>query len=491
MSNTSQQTAATAYRWRWFALAALLVAEAMNLLDSTIVQVAAPKIHADLGGSVPDIQWFTSAYTLPFALLLITGGRLGDIFGRRRVFVVGVAGFALSSLACALAPSVGVLIGFRVVQGAAAAVIIPQTIGLIKTMFQGPEVSKALGSIGPVMGLAAVLGPVLGGVLTHADLFGSSWRAAFLVNLPLSVGVLLLAPLLVENHAPKRPSLDPLGTLLAMAGIGLVVYPLIEANNSSMSGLDWAGIAVGLLLLVGFGLQQRRSARQGRSPLVEASLFAHRGFPAALGTSVLFFAVTTGLMLVVVLQLQLGLGTDVLTAGLSLVPWSAGLGVASWVAGAYLVSRYGQRVMFAGLVVLLAGLLAAVAVYHFHSPDTYPTPLLGALALVGIGHGLFAPSFFTSALHPVRPQEIGSAAGLLNAVQQLGATLGIAVLVSVYLHGAHAGGHAAAAHAALAAFLVGAGLVVASMLTAALMKEPSAHEQTQPAGAAPVAAEHH
>ncbi|MGW1560557.1 MFS transporter [Streptomyces sp. NPDC002144] len=172
----------TAYRRRWPALTALLLGEAMNLLHATIVQVAAPKIHADLGGSVSDIQWFTTAYTLPFAVLLITGGRLGDIAGRKRLFVIGVTGFTVASAAGAEAPTVGLLIAFRVVQGAAAAVIIPQAIGLIKTTFSGPEMSKALGSSGPVMGLAAVCGPVLGGVLTHADLCGSSWRAAFLVS---------------------------------------------------------------------------------------------------------------------------------------------------------------------------------------------------------------------------------------------------------------------------------------------------------------------
>ncbi|WP_327387869.1 MFS transporter [Streptomyces sp. NBC_01207] len=229
-----------AYRWRWLALTALLLGEAMNLLDATIVQVAAPAIHTDLGGSVSDVQWFTTAYTLPFAVLLITGGRLGDIAGRRRMFVAGTTGFMLASAACALAPTVSLLIAFRVVQGAAAAVIIPQTIGLIKTMFSGGEMAKALGSIGPVMGLAAVCGPVLGGVLTHADLFGSSWRAVFLVNVPLSVVVLAIAPKMLEDRAPNRPTLDLTGTFLAVLGIGLVVYPLIAGDIAALSGWVWS-----------------------------------------------------------------------------------------------------------------------------------------------------------------------------------------------------------------------------------------------------------
>ncbi|MFE2415571.1 MFS transporter [Streptomyces hokutonensis] len=464
----------TAYRWRWLALTALLLGEAMNLLDATIVQVAAPKIHADLGGSVSDIQWFTTAYTLPFAVLLIMGGRLGDIAGRKRLFVIGVTGFMVASAACAAAPTVGLLITFRVVQGAAAAVIIPQTIGLIKTMFAGPEMSKALGSIGPVMGLAAVCGPVLGGVLTHADLFGSSWRAAFLVNVPVSLVVLAIAPKLMENRAPKRPGLDVTGTLLAMAGIGLVVYPLIGADLTALSGWSWAAIAAGLCLMAVFAVHQRQVAAAGRSPLVEPSLFAHHGFPAALVTSMTFFAVTNGLMMVIVLQLQLGLGTDVLKAGLTLAPWSVGLAVASWVAGAHLVRRYGHRMMSLGLVVLLVGALAAIAVYHTADAHKYPTPLLLALAVVGLGVGLFSPAFFTIALKPLQPQEIGSAAGLLNAVQQLGATLGVAVLGSVYLGSAGDGGARPALHAVQLAFWVAVVLVVVSFATSRMMIDKNA-----------------
>ncbi|MCA2223878.1 MFS transporter [Nonomuraea aurantiaca] len=454
------------YPWRWVALASLLLAEAMNLLDSTIVQVATPAIRADLGGSASDMQWFSTAYTLPFALLLITGGRLGDIAGRRLVFRIGVAGFLGASLACALAGSVGMLICFRVVQGAAAAAIIPQTIGLIRAMFAGEEMSKALGSIGPVMGLAAVCGPILGGVLTQADLFGSSWRAAFLVNVPLCVAVLAVAPTLIEDHAPRRPSLDPVGTALAMLGTALIVYPLIGAGTAHMSTGSWVAIGLGLAAVLGFALQQRRRAGLGRSSLVETSLFAHRAFPAALVTSALFFAVTTGLMFVVVLHLQLGAGSDARTAGLTMAPWSVGLAVSSWVAGAYLVPRYGRRVMFAGLATLALGIVAAVAAYHAAAPMTYPTPLLGALGVAGLGVGVFTPSFFTAALKPLNPQEIGSAAGLLNAVQQLGATLGVAVLGSVYLDGSIAGSPGDAVQVTCC---VAGGLLVASFLSAALM----------------------
>ncbi|MEU2711608.1 MFS transporter [Streptomyces sp. NPDC007205] len=447
---TERVAAATPCRRRWPGLAALLLGEAMNLLDATVVQVAAPAVHADLGGPVSDVQWFGAAYTLPFAVLLITGGRLGDIAGRRRMFVLGVTVFTAASVACALAPSPGLLIAFRAVQGAAAALIIPQTIGLIKAMFSGEETAKALGSIGPVMGLAAVCGPVVGGVLTHADLFGSSWRSAFLVNVPVAAVVLALARNLPENRAPHRPALDWPGTALAALGTGLLVYPLIGGDLRQLPVHDWLLLGTGLLVLTGFARHQRRTGR----PLVEPSLFTHRGFPAALVTSTAFFAVTNGLTVVVVLQLQLDAGTGVLASGLSLLPWSAGLALASWWAGSRLVRRYGRRVMPYGLGVLLAGLLAAVAAYRTTTPGHYPVALLPALALVGLGAGLFTPAFFTLALRPLRPHEVGSAAGLLNAVQQLGATLGVAVLGSVYLAGKGLGASQAACWVAVALLAV-------------------------------------
>ncbi|HEX3815450.1 MAG TPA: MFS transporter [Mycobacteriales bacterium] len=466
----SMQDPATApYRWRWAALAVVLVAEAMNLLDSTIVTVAAPVIHTRLPGPDSDIQWFSAAYTLPFAVLLIAGGRIGDLVGRGRVFRIGVAGFVAASVCCAFAPSAGLLIAARVIQGSAAAIVIPQTLGLIRGMFDGADMAKALGSIGPVMGLSAICGPLLGGLLTHADLFGSSWRSVFLVNVPLGIAVLIGSQLIRDDRTAPQARLDLLGTMIAILGAGLVVYPLIDSANWSAG--SWGVLGAGAGILVVFGFHQRHRARRRRSPLVEPSLFQNRGFPAALVTSTVFFAMMNGLMLVIVLQLQLGLHTDVRTAGLTLVPWSAGSAVSSAVAGAYLVPLYGSRVMFAGLPIVLAGTIGAVSVYATSSPTAYPWALLPALAVSGVGLGLFTVPFFTTALHRVRPRETGSAAGLLNAVQQFGGTLGIALFGSVFFHAAGGAGPRAAAalDGAQHACWIAMGLIIVTGLTAALM----------------------
>lgn len=389
---------------RWAALAVLLVAEAMNLLDTTIVQVAAPAVHAELGGA---ISFYTVGYTLPFALLLITGGRLGDLLGRRRTFRFGMAGFVLASALCAAATTPGFLLVFRALQGACAALVIPQTIGLIRVLFDGAARARALGMIGPVMGLAAVSGPVLGGLLTDAW----TWRSVFLVNVPLGIAVLAASGLLTEDRSAARPRLDLIGTALVVVGAGLIVYPLLTQWNGYL-------VAAGVVVLVVFALQQRF-----RGGLIERSLFRGLGFPAGLLTSVLFFAVMTGLTQVVVLFLQLTQHADARTAGLSLLPWSCGLAVSSFVAGRWLVPRYGTRILFAGVGLLALGIIGIALGW----------PLLVPLAVAGTGTGLFTVPFFTAALALVRPSESGSAAGLLNAVQQLGGTVGVAVLTTVFL----------------------------------------------------------
>ncbi|MFB6438341.1 MFS transporter [Streptomyces sp. NPDC056411] len=466
------------YPRRWAALAVLLTAEAMNLLDSTIMTVTAPVIHAELGGPASDIPWFGAAYTLPFAVLLITGGRLGDLTGRRRTFRIGVVVFVLASASCALAASPALLITARAVQGAAAALVIPQTIGLIRGMFHGDELARAMGSIGPVMGLAAVCGPVLAGVLTHADLLGSSWRSVFLVNVPLGTGVLLATPLLREDREDRedrpdrRPRLDLTGTALAVLATGLIIHPFLGTGPSWTSPRPWLVLAAGLGLMGVFGVHQRRRTARGGSALIAIGLFRDRRFPAALAAAVLFFAVVNGLLLVIALQLQLGPGTDARTAGLTLLPWSGAMAVSSWTAGAHLVPRYGARVMFAGLAALFLGSLGALAVYATSSPARYPWPLLLALTAGGLGQGLFAVPFFTTALHRIRPQETGSAAGLLNAAQQFGGTLGVALLGAVFL-GAAGGGTPSAAGAlrgAGSAFSVGLALLAATGVAAALMR---------------------
>ena len=424
----------TAYHWRWAALSVLLVAEAMNLLDATIVQVAAPVIHAHLPGPAADLQWFSAAYTLPFAVALMLGGRLGDMFGRKRVFHIGIGGFVVASLACALAPSASFLIAARMIQGGAAALIIPQTYGLIRAMFDGNERARALGSIGPVMGLAAVLGPVLGGVLTHADVFGTSWRAVFLVNVPLGLAVLAAVPLLREDRATRRPGFDVGGTLLAAGAMGLLIYPVIQSSAFGWTPQLFGLLVTGGVLGLGFWFHQRWIAQRVSfaSGLLDPRLIADRVFSAALVCVLLVFAVITGLTFVIELQLQISLRADVLTGGLSVVPWSLASGITSWVAGTRLVPRYGPGIMRTGLLILAFGLALACGIDAVWPAGVFPWPLLLALCICGVGSSTFTLPFFTLAFGRTDAETAGSASGLLNSVQELGSTLGIAALGAAY-----------------------------------------------------------
>lgn len=408
-------------RRRGWALTAVLIAEALNLLDSTIVQVATPAIGGDLHATPGQLQWLTAGYTLPFAVLLVTGGRLGDIFGRRRVFTTGMGVFVACSALCALSPGMAVLLGARVLQGAGAALVVPQTFGLIRARFTGPARAAALGAIGPVMAFAAVAGPVLGGLLT--DAWG--WRSVFLVTVPLGLVVLALTPTLREDRATRAPRLDLAGTALLAFATGSLIYPLIQGHDSGWAPWTWAALALGLVLLGGFVAQPRL---RRSDPLVEPGLFRDRVFPASLVTSAAFFSVMNGLLFVLVLFLQ-STGRGALFAGLAMLPWSIGLGAGSVLAGVVLVPRFGARVMPFGLLFILAGLLATAILLR--TPGE-PWRIAGPLLVTGTGLGLFTTPFFSTALGRVRDHEAGSASGLLNAVQQFGATLGVAILGSVY-----------------------------------------------------------
>src|SRR3954449_8467339 len=225
----------TSHRLRWAVLAIVLVAELMDLIDGTIVNVAAPSIRAELGGSAATMQWLVAAYTLAFAVLLITGARLGDLVGRRRLFMIGIVGFTTASVLCAVAGSPGMLIATRALQGAFGAVLIPQGFGMIKEVFAEDEVTKAFAAFGPAMGLSAVAAPILGGALTDGDLVGLGWRSIFLVNVPLGIAGLVGA-LRVMPRTAGRPGtrLDPLGGVLVTAAAFAVIYPLVQGRQ-----LDW------------------------------------------------------------------------------------------------------------------------------------------------------------------------------------------------------------------------------------------------------------
>ncbi|MFE6747969.1 MFS transporter [Kitasatospora purpeofusca] len=471
-------TPSTGYRLRWAGLAVILAAEVMDLLDTTIVGVAAPAVRQDLGGSDAQIQWITASYTLAFAVLLITGGRLGDLLGRKRLFVLGAAGFTLASVLCAAAPGAGTLVAARTVQGLFAALLIPQGLGLIKAMFPPKELGAAFGLFGPILGLSSVLGPTLGGYLTGADWFGLGWRAVFLINLPVGLLAVFAAGRILpaDRSAADRATgdratgagagrIDPVGVLLLGLAVLLLVYPLVQGRELGWPLWTFLSMAASVPTAWLFTVQQRGVLRRGGTPLIEPSLFGKRAFVSALATGLVFFAALSGLMLVFTLHLQLGLGWTPLHAGLSMIPLSIGVVVGAVLSGALLAPRYGRRVLHLGMVLAAAGALGLWAAVDGATGLT-SWQLAPALALAGLGLGLIMAPFFDIALAGVEESETGSASGVLNAQQQLGGSMGVALLGTAFFGWARTDGfgHAAGLTYGLVAALLAAAFVIAFLL---------------------------
>ncbi|HWU32069.1 MAG TPA: MFS transporter, partial [Marmoricola sp.] len=275
MSATTEAVAARGeqrgYKFRWFVMAAVIIADVMDLLDATIANLAGPSIRHDLGGSSTTIQWVLAAYTVAFAIGLITSARAGDLIGRRPMFIAGMAGFTIASLACGLAPNADALIVFRVLQGLFGAVMLPHGMAIVKQSFHPDDLQKAVIPFGPIMGLSAVLGPILAGVLIDADLFGSGWRMIFLINVPVGIAGTYIAARYLPD-VPRDPSarLDPLGSLLILVASGCLIYPLVQGRDLGWPAWTYAVLGVSVVLIGAFIWNERRTDH----PLIAPSLFS-------------------------------------------------------------------------------------------------------------------------------------------------------------------------------------------------------------------------
>jgi EmrB/QacA subfamily drug resistance transporter len=418
---------------RWLILTVILAVECMDLLDGTIVNVAAPSIRTSLHASLSALQWIAGGYALAFSVGLVTGGRLGDIFGRRRMFAIGVAGFTLASALCGAAQSPGMLIACRLVQGLFAASMIPQGFGIIRASFAEDEIQKAFGLFGPVIGLAAVLGPIIGGALVDGNLFGSGWRAIFLVNIPLGLlafaGALRVLP---ESRAQRRPTIDLIGAGLVSLAAGLLIYPLIQGREAGWPAWTFVSIAASAVALIAFAVFERRREAAGVSPLVTPSLFSKRAFTGGVLTALVFFAGMIGIMLVFTLYLQLGQGFSAIDAGLASGPLALGMAVGAGLGAGLLGPRFGRPVLHGGLLVMAAGVAGMLAVVHAEGANVSAWSLAGPELLAGAGMGAMLAPLFDFVLAGVADDEVGSASGVLNALQQLGGAVGIAVIGTIF-----------------------------------------------------------
>jgi len=467
-SIADQPVARSARRTAWIGFVAVVIASVMDLLDSTIAQTAAPAIRRDLGGSYADLEWITAAYTLAMATMLLLGSRLGDVYGRRRVLLAGIAAFVCASMLCALAPSAGALIAARALQGAVAATMVPQGFGLMRDLFGEEGQQQAFGVFGPVMGLAAVAGPLVGGGLVNLNLLGEGWRAIFFVNVPLGIAAIAIGLRYLPRVAPATPDakLDVVSIGLAMAGGFALVYPLIQGRQDGWPAWSFAMLAAGAALLAVFGLHQARRVRHGRTPLVVPSILRRRPYVAGLAVVVGFIGAMGGMMIALNVMFQTGLGYSPLACGVATVaiPVAA---IGGSITSSLLLERIGRTTMHIGIVTMGVGLATVCVVLSGVGAGLSHWDLVGPLVVTGFGMGMVFVPMFDVILAAVEPHEIGSASGLLESVQQLSMSLGIAVVGTALFdrlgqqHGAGAFVGAAGAGLLVAvAFLAAAALAV-------------------------------
>src|SRR5580693_3250124 len=413
---------------RWFVFAVVIAANIMDLMDATIVNVAGPSIRAALGGSASTLQWLSAGYTPAFAVFLITGARLGDMFGRRRLFLIGSAGFTVMSAACSVAPSMEVLIAFRVLQGAFGAMMIPQGFGMLKEVFDEDEMTKVFGAFGPMLGLSTLAAPILAGALVEANLWGIGWRLVFLINVPIGIAAFVGAVrVLPRTVAHPGIRLDTGGMVLIGSALTAIIYPLIQGRADGWPAWTFASLAAGAILIVGFLLWERRL---DGDPLIDPGLLANRTYTSGLLVGFAFFGAFGGLLLCVSLFAQLGEGFSPIHAGLTLMAMVVGM-FAGMGAGFSLVGRLGRRLLHLGVVIVGAGtVVLALTVTGSRTASTLD--LAPGLFLIGTGAGISMGQLFDFILAGVGMDEVGSATGVVEAMQQLSSAVGVAALGTIF-----------------------------------------------------------
>ncbi|WP_369779539.1 MFS transporter [Streptomyces sp. R33] len=411
----------------------VLLGAALPLIDFFIVNVALPAIDSDLAAGPATLELIVGGYGVAYAVLLVLGGRLGDMAGRRRLFLIGMAAFGVTSLACGIAPTAWALVAARVAQGAAAALMLPQVLATIQATTQGPRRARAMSLYGATAGLSMVAGQILGGVLVAADVAGSGWRSVFLVNVPVVVLGLVLAVRAVPETRSDRPaSVDVPGTLLLALSLVSLLLPLTEGRAAGWPLWTWVSLAVFPFAATAFYLTERRADRLGRTPLVPPSLLRLQSLRRGLVLVVPFSIGFSGFMFVIAVVLQQGLRMGPVAAGLALVPMAVAFFGAS-LAGPRLVGRFGSRVVTAGGVLQAVGVALILLAVLRGWPDLGPASLAPGVAVAGLGQGLQLPVLMRLMLSDVPADRAGVGGGVMITTQQSALALGVATLGSLFL----------------------------------------------------------
>ncbi|MGY4978638.1 MFS transporter [Streptomyces sp. 900105755] len=447
---------------RWKALGVCLAAGFISLLDTSIVNVALPSMERGLGATEAAQAWVVSGYALTFGLALVPAGRLGDMRGMRQAFLIGLAVFTVASAACGLAASPDWLVVFRLIQGAAAGMVAPQTSGLIQQMFQGSERAKAFGLLGSVIGVSTAVGPLAGGVIIDAVGTGDGWRWVFFVNLPIGVAAFAAGLRLLPRcpaSADRRERFDPLGVLLLGCGVLALMLPLVQEQQ--WTGREkWALLPVGAVLLGLFWVWERRQGRLGRAPLLDLNLFSLRSFTLGALISLSYFAGFTTVFFVLALFLQNAAGYSALAAGVAVLPFAVGSAVGAALGGRLVVS-HGRKVVVMGLTGVTLGLLGSIAVVRLVPLESFGWAAALPMLVGGIGSGITVSPNTTLTLTRVPVKRAGAAGGVLQTGQRVGSAAGIAVVGSVYF--AHLAHHGPAPEALQLGLLTSMGFILVAL----------------------------
>ncbi|MEU9206322.1 MFS transporter [Streptomyces sp. NPDC048332] len=455
MTNAKEEVLATAAvpedrpALPWPTVSTVMVGMFMAILDSFIVVVAGPAIQDDLGATVGQLQWILAGYQLSYAVFMITGGRLADLYGRKRVFVIGTALFTLSSLACAMSQSPAALIVARIAQGLGAALMVPQVFAVITLSVPEKGRPRVFGVLGMVIGMATISGQLVGGLLIGADLFGTDWRSVFWVNVPIGIATLVLALKFVpESRSEGARKLDFAGVAALSAALLLLTYPLIQGREEGWPWWAWACFVASAAAFALFVVLERNLERRGGDPLMRLSLFSQRSFSLGIVLVLAVYALLTSYYLALSIAMQDGLGLSALGSGLVYTPAAVTFFVFSLIAGR-LVPKYGRRVLEVGSVVLALGYLAT-AVVLLSGPRLTPLLVIPTLMLQSVGGGLLITPLLNTVLSRVSAETVGMASGALSTAQQVGGALGVAVIGAVFFNSfdpadggrVHAAGHA-------------------------------------------------
>jgi EmrB/QacA subfamily drug resistance transporter len=407
----------------------------MVLLDVSIVNVAIPSIEQGLAIPPATAQWVVSGYALTLGLTLVPAGRLGDALGRRRMFLIALSTFVVTSALTGAAPDPRLLIAARLIQGVAGGLLIPQNSGLVQELFQGAERGRAFGILGSTVGLATAAGPIVGGLILAVVGGSDSWRWVFYVNVPIGLVALALALRQVPHTTGTGwhgADLDVLGVLLLGGGVFSLLLPLVNADSGGITQFSWVfGLAA--VLLAAFAWWELHTVHRGRTPLLDPRLFRTPGYAAGSAISLLYFVGFTGIWLVLALFFQDGLGYSPLRSGLTVTPFALGVAVSAAVAGR-LVSRAGRWLTVVGLIVAILGLVATAFILRNVRGDAATWAVVAPLFVAGLGGGMVTSPNMTLTLEHVPVSMAGVAGGAVQTAQRIGAAIGTTTLVTIYYH---------------------------------------------------------